>query len=546
MSIPKTVAVLSMLHEPAGTNSATRHFRGQPVLAWTLSRLEQSVHLHDVVVACWADQLAFLEPLAEDGSASVLNLGERRADPIIERLAAAIRWSDGWRGGILGACEFDRGFNASVVLEAIRQSEATHALLVDPASGLVDPHIIDLLLIDSMKANAAAIHIAPAAAGLAGALLSAEVLQDLQRLNWHPGKLCAYEPRRPVVDPLGQTESFQLDAAVARSMAYLKIDSDRQLSRFDRAFAELNGSLVASGAGDLVRRFEAASNTDPHPREVLLEVTCRRQSNPLFWPGQRYDINRPDMTLEQARPVLEQLAEAEDIRLVLGGVGDPLESAHGLEIARLARELGIAAVSIETDLLAEQRVLLEVLELAPDLLAVHMPAVTSQSYATIMGVNALSRCVGNVGWFLQRQVSGMALPILLPVFVKCQQNLAELETWYERWVQTLGTAVVRGVPRLMADVPDLQVADMAPPTMRAVRADKTRMTILSNGLVVACEEDATGEAPLGNVFEEGVQAMWRRLREAGAASVNEAKERGVYCFCQSCREWHPAPEAIAA
>ena len=32
-------AVVSLLHEPATTNSATRTFRRQPVLSWTLQRL---------------------------------------------------------------------------------------------------------------------------------------------------------------------------------------------------------------------------------------------------------------------------------------------------------------------------------------------------------------------------------------------------------------------------------------------------------------------------------------------------------------------------
>ena len=33
------IAILSMLHEPAGTHSANRLYRGEPVLAWTLKNL---------------------------------------------------------------------------------------------------------------------------------------------------------------------------------------------------------------------------------------------------------------------------------------------------------------------------------------------------------------------------------------------------------------------------------------------------------------------------------------------------------------------------
>ena len=51
-TVGTVVAVLSMLHESADRNSATRAFRGAPVLAWTLKRLASADRVGGVAVLC--------------------------------------------------------------------------------------------------------------------------------------------------------------------------------------------------------------------------------------------------------------------------------------------------------------------------------------------------------------------------------------------------------------------------------------------------------------------------------------------------------------
>ena len=57
-------AVLSMLHEE-GAGSANRLFRDEPVLQWTLDRLNQSRRLSGIALLCWDDQYSAVEGLAE-------------------------------------------------------------------------------------------------------------------------------------------------------------------------------------------------------------------------------------------------------------------------------------------------------------------------------------------------------------------------------------------------------------------------------------------------------------------------------------------------
>src|SRR5688572_21248061 len=144
-------AVLSMLHEPAVRNSATRLFRGEPVLRWTLDRLNRASRVTAAAILCWEDQLDAVVPLAEQTRTDVLAKGPRVTVPEIESIAAARRWADGWRGGLLGTCEFDRGFHAGWTDEIAGKLASDAILLVDPSAGLIDPGLVDGLIVHALE-----------------------------------------------------------------------------------------------------------------------------------------------------------------------------------------------------------------------------------------------------------------------------------------------------------------------------------------------------------------------------------------------------------
>ena len=87
-----------------------------------------------MIVICWEDQLADVEPICAGHGANVLAKGPRRPLASVEAVAAVRRWSDGWRGDLRGACDFDLGFHGPWVREAI-EIDADAAVLVDPAAG---------------------------------------------------------------------------------------------------------------------------------------------------------------------------------------------------------------------------------------------------------------------------------------------------------------------------------------------------------------------------------------------------------------------------
>src|SRR2546423_13852936 len=86
-SLRNVTAILSMLHEPAERNSATRRFRHDPVLAWTLDRLAQSKRLGTMAILCWDDQIDAVHGIAEEQHAYELMKSPRLPGASLEAVA---------------------------------------------------------------------------------------------------------------------------------------------------------------------------------------------------------------------------------------------------------------------------------------------------------------------------------------------------------------------------------------------------------------------------------------------------------------------------
>jgi hypothetical protein len=533
----KTVtAALSMLHEPAA-GSAGRLFRGEPVLQWTLDRLERCQQLDGVAIICWEDQFPALENLAEEYDVAVLAKGPRVALPAIEGISASRRWADGWRSGLMQTCDFDHGFYAPWFSELFDQTASDALVLIDPAAGLVDPELIDALIAFAASKPDQEICFSQAAPGLGGALIRRSLLDRLQAAKTHPGRALHYIPDEPVRDPIGGEGCLPIPTIVARTTRNFRLDSDRQIARITEAFVALNGQLISSGCEELVRRMHDQKVIDPLPREVTVELNTDRLSKAIYRPAAV--PNRPPMSKATAEMLLDQIALADDTRLTIAGCGDPLESDFLFEFLQMARDRSLRAVHVETDLLSEDVERFDRLAKSPvDLISFHLPAMASSTYQTVMGVDLFSRALRNVSALAQaRHARGEGVPIIVPTFVKCTANLAEMELWYDQWLKAMGCAVITGPGDFAGQMVDVAVADMAPPKRSACVRLTNRMNVLSDGTIVACEQDFRGLHPIGRIGEESIEQIWvQRL-----SPLRACHSRGDWKanpLCAACREWH--------
>jgi hypothetical protein len=533
------IAILSMLHESADQHSASRLFRDVPVLDWTLRRLSAATSLDTAVIFCWDDQLASVNTTAKARNIGVISKGPRQNLPKMNAISAARRWSDGWRSGLLGTCEFDLGFHPLWVQELIQLHEADAALLVDPAAGLLDPVLVESLLEYARSEPEAELCFMQAAPGLAGTLLRRELVERLTIANLHPGRMLTYFPDHHGVDPIGKPGSAPVPTPVARSTYRFKLDSDRQIARADHSTVHMNGHLISTEAESLVTGMRGSEQTDRLPREVVLELNTDRKSQPIFWPGRHLQINRPAMTLEKATQLFRELSLLDDIRLTLGGVGDPLLSPICFDIIAAAKSAGIAAINVETDLIVTTPDELKKLaQSGVDVVSVHFPAAHSPTYAALMGVDGFSKAYHNVH-LLEEQIKslGNGIPLISMIFTKMPHNLAEMELWYDYWLRRFGHAVIIGPSDFAKQIPDLAVADMSPQIRKPCARISSRMTILSDGKIVSCEQDVLAKQTMGILGETPIQEIWQH-NFAALRQCHQKAEWNANAICGGCREWH--------
>jgi spore coat polysaccharide biosynthesis protein SpsF (cytidylyltransferase family) len=527
----KTAALLSMLHESPGVNSVTRQFRADSVIGWTVSRLRQSRKLSDVVIAAWDDQINLIEPLGLD--ARIVRVGTRRSIASLDAVTAAQKWSNGWRGGLLSTCAYDRGYLNPVALDVANASDAI--VLVDPASALVDPTIIDRL-IDAAAAGSRDYYFTQAPPGLAGVLLKRAMVQRLSDGAAHPGRIVHYLPDAPVLDPVTSDACVELPLSVSRSVERLTLDSSRQIERFVRATEPLNGTLISTAAEGIVQRLRGIEPCRSFPRDITLELTPRRSSKPVYGLATHHAVDRALITLHQIDKIAGELSRHDDVRLTLAGVGDPLLHPQFVQI--LQRLRGVHALSIETDLIDVSDAILHAIATTNvDAISVHLPAMSAAVYQRVMGVDRLMQAVENVKRLIAlRQSSGGGTPIIVPTFTKLSTNFDEMEQWFDTWLRAVGSAVIVGPSDYCRQISDVSVADMTPPLRRPCARIESRLTILSDGSIVMCEQDGLGKFALGRIGSASIAEVWQDQME----SIRDAHRGGMTLpvLCGNCREWH--------
>lgn len=533
----KVVALLSMLHEPASPNSATRMFHGRRVLSWALARLQRSSRLAGTRVVCWDDQ----REVVVDTGADAHPAGPRTAVPGLEAIAAARRWADGWRGGLLNSTEFDLGFHGPLTLRAC--SDADAVVLINPSAAMIDAGLVDRL-IDHAAARSGVEHaFLPVACGFAAELLRRSLLERLAAASLSPGRLFSYQPDAPMRDPLAGDGCVEVPLLLARSQRRFTVDCDQQIRTLEASWPGDGQELLEMSAERLAGMVPRVQ-IDPLPRDIVVETCTNRATQPIFGLYTHHPVSRPSLSPETAGRLFDQVASRDNARLTLGVECDPLASGsggagHALNLIALADRAGVRSVHIRTDLLPADRDAIDALaESTVEVVSVHIPATTPQTYAAVMGVDRLGEVIENVRRFVTvRNQRRRGVPVLAPTFTKTRENLAEMETWYDQWLRAVGTAVIVGPSTFAGAIPDVGVGDMSPPKRLACRRLASRVTVLSDGSVVSCEEDLRGRQIIGNVNDSPLDAIWAqqfgRLRQLHADQQWDACE-----VCRTCSEWH--------
>ncbi len=213
--------------------------------------------------------------------------------PEVDAISAARRWSDGWRGGLLGTCDFDLGFYGPWFTELAKKVGSDAVLLIDPSAALVDPVVLDSLVAHADAHPDIEFCFVPAAPGLGGAFCAAQLARPPRRRQnaWRTVAALPPRPDQPR-GPWPERCASPFPPSVARTTQRFKLDSDRQIARLSGAMVSLNGHLISSSAEELVHRAHAWEPPDPLPREVVLELNTNRNTRPIWWAGSHHAVSR--------------------------------------------------------------------------------------------------------------------------------------------------------------------------------------------------------------------------------------------------------------
>jgi len=499
---------------------------GTPVLTRTLNKLAALDGLDSIIVAAPPNESDAVKRLAGD-----LPIQWVSYEPVGNVPAAVARARAfgryGWRGGLAGTTSFDELFDPTLMNAVLTQIAPDAVMLIPAGAALMDVGWAEAMLADYRRdAERSRLVFSQAPIGLAPVIFSAGVLGEVIRAEIYPGKILAYDPNRPVRDPIAESCNFTLPDWVIATQRRFTADCPRGLW-LCRRLAETVG---LDADGETICRAAAEIGPEPWPRELTVELTTRR---PLV-DDLRPSADRGDLDLAALDPHLAPLAAAGDVNVMFAGCGDALLHPGwpaAVAAAKRVGRVGAATYGIGlTEAVADQLVASDL-----DVLQVYVDAVSEDVYAAHKTGGSVDQVWAGIELLTQRrQAAGATGPFIVPTMLKTAATLAEQDDFFERCLASVGWGLIQEPTTAAGQWPDRRVAPMAPPTRTACRRIALRLTVLANGRVALCDEDVSGAHLLG----ESVGPVWDGDELGRIRQLHAESRWGDHQLCAACEEFH--------
>lgn len=537
--------------EASAPCAATLH--GRTLLQRTLERISRSRRLDSIILLA---PIGFdVESLLDRSRVTRPLLIERCEQPPFgperEAIAAARRWSRTcWRGGISGMSAWDESIAPQAMHHVMAQRGVTAAVIVAPVWPLVAvdgeggiDSLVERHLRHPSQHNLVFSQHPP---GFGACLVSASLMRELVLRNRLAtiGALLVYQPRAPQGDPIARDANVQIDHRVRGALGHGLVQTPA-----DRAMAErLPESLLERGTSvEIVEALERASaDVGPALEHVILEITTARDDAGHYATLRGGSGAIHHMSLDEARRVIDQVAARGATALTLDGRGDPLLHPRFAEIIEHARSVGVAGVHVRTTLRMDASAI-DLLPAPPiEVVSVDLHADRAATYRVMMGDDGFRRTLENVERLLQRRrrltdhpgSAAFSLPWVVPRLLRCRATYEDIESFFDRWVNALGCAVIEGAPAALRHEGERtdslplawessSLASAAPPAKVVRRELLRRMMIRVDGAAPISEVNAWSSPVAGNVFEQPLHDVWRELVEQRTAWIDAPARRIV-------------------
>jgi hypothetical protein len=546
------VVVADFERSAIGTRSRLGElFKGRRVIERVVDRVRQVRGVGEVAVLVPGEQLARageLEPQSSDGVPVNMQPLVRRAAGIDARVRTGRAWNlMAWRGGAGQWTFFDEEYHPAAIAGACRQAfggqGAEHVLVVHSHAAMLDVEITSALVHHHLHKNhEMRVTYTPAAPGLSGMLLRADIVLEMGEKGVLPWQLLGYDPKAPTFDTLIREACMQVDPALSKIPNRFCLDTARSWTTCEglagRPFANA-AEMCLAAARSVAPGVRELGRVHALPREVQLELGTRRLTNP---PGSAPESNRPAAALDGAAWArwLGGQSVGDDLLLTVGGDFDPLLGDGLPEMLRAARAAGVLSICVQTDLACEEigPLVQAVEEGNVDVLTVSMYGHTRETYAKVAGADLYERVMANLGRLAGPVGARGGVPLVVPRLLKVRDTIPEMEAFFDFWIERCGWAVMEYPTDRAGAVPFAGVLDMAPPKRKACRRIWDRLVIGPDGAARACDQDVCGRLRVGHVEGATIQQMWQALQ--GLRATHADGRWGEVDPCARCREWHRA------
>jgi len=522
-----------------GTRSRLRdELAGRPVRRRTVERGLQARRVDAVHLLAPADQSAEVARQIKGLDVKIESVAAGTSPSAALVRAGRVWGLDGWRGGIGSLCAFDEDLLVAPAAAAARQAAADAVLSVPAGAAVVDPELINGA-VEHWKIVGETAHMTfvQAPPGLAGAIFDRLLLEDLAKTGHPPGLLLTYHPNHPAPDPAGREPCYRAPAEAIEARGRLICDTRRS---FDRVRDLLEAGGESWGAAQVGRWLaeRGRRHVDEVPEEIEVELTTEVAVGvrSILRPGGEAVGRRGPIDLRIIRRIAESIEGWDDVRIVLGGFGEPCLHPEFAEVCRILRDAGAMSLAVRTSALVGDLAVEDTLFKTPvDVVEVTLDAVTAETYRRVHGLDAFGQASERLErWLARRASEQVVTPLILPSLCKADETLEEMEAFVDRWQSRLGMYLVLGYSHRAGQLDRRAVTSTAPPRRETCRRSFARTLVLADGRLTTCDQDFAGRQTVGDLSETPLRELWRSERMAALRQSTI----GDLPLCPACEEWH--------
>jgi len=277
-----------------------------------------------------------------------------------------------------------------------------------------------------------------------------------------------------------------------------------------------------------------AQESGPIQIDLELNGSCNMQC-PFCIHGYNGQTNLDlQLSLEQAKDILQQAHSAGAASLKLNYINEPLIRKDLEDVIAYARSIGYVNIYLVTNgsLLTPERQL-SILQAGLTRIYVSIDAATAETYNKQRKSGLYERVVGNVRSLIQTRNSlNMSFPLVRVSFLKNAINIHEALDFFDQWKDTADLITFQ----TMNNVPDtetgLSIESFSEP--KPCDFPFKQLVVDHEGNILPCCKLPGRKLKIGNIKSMSVQQAWQSDKMRDLRSQHSSENSTLNPICRAC------------